>query len=1332
MTYPKGKIIFDNDFENHNMKHLLNALICLFWLNSSIIASADNNLIHIPIHQISTDNGLSHTTVNTIYRDELGFVWIGTTDGLNRYDGHSITTYRYDITDDKSIKANNIRHICGNRNGHIYIKGQNSLIVYDQRKEEFRTIHEDAVSAITYHDGLYYASGNSIYRINQTGKEECIYTHIASNNCKITQIIFDSAGNLTFTTSSDEIIQTTPKNKANRFKLENIYALDIDSFGNTWVSTRTSGFARIDRNGQLHEYRFKGNSRQTSDRNNVRSVVHAYGNKYYIGTYDGLILYDIITHEIQPLTYDLRKGFENHAVRTLFRDENLLFIGTFHAGIQYYNLEEVFQQTFSPAFHQGTLSSPIISAVCKDIRGILWIGSISGGLNVIDPENKINSHLQQRIKTCKTLYNVKSMYYDAEEDVLWIATFSEGIVRIGISQNTFDEIPLHTPIQNIAKILPLDKENLILCSTIDGLYKLDKHSMKISSLQTRFGLNNIGIINDIALNANILWMCTDYQVLKVDINKGYITKRYSTDTFPGMLGEHTNRCLYCDKDGRLWVGTSGAGIFTYDPDTDAFINCTSGKYKGNNFINNITEGYQSDELLYFATNDGISILNRNTQHFDIVNRSSILPLSITDFVYISTDSTIYCSGMQGLYAAPENILSKNTGTRNRFQISGLRINNQKVNPGNSETSPLKESVLYQNSITLQHSVSSVTFEIANCSLDLSSNLAYEYKLEGFDQEYIKAYSNTISYTNLTPGNYILYIRPQGSDNIVEEFHINILPPFYARWWFVLSMILLICAIAYLTGTYYINKRQLRRQLLEAQREKELTQAKVEFFANVSHEFRTPLTLINSYLEVMLLSNGISPENYKNINGALSNTTKLKEIINEFIDASKTDGQIRLNMTYSFIKPFVYEYYTVFSDYAQQKDITLEFDCKVEEYIQIAFDRIHIGRALSNLISNAFKYTGAKGLIRLEIYQDAEFVHICVHDNGKGIKKDDLDNVFQRFWQDKDANEGLLIKGSGIGLSYVKTIVEKHNGKVDVTSIPDISTRFTISLPISNNLCAYVPPFSNILDNEDSIETAFESSIDAGERHNILIIEDNTELRNLLQRIFSKQFNVFVAGDGAAALSLVENTAVDLVLSDVMMPNMSGIEFCNILKSQPSTSHIPIILLTALNAEGSIIKGLNTGADDYITKPFSAKILLAKCHNILNVRKQLQEKYLDSAKSDINILTESTIDNDILQRAIQIIESNISAPTFDIIDFAQELGLSRTSLFNKIKSLTGMTPNNFMIDIKLKHAARNLLKNSSDNISDIAYACGFNTLSHFNKLFKKTYGMTPSEYRSSKG
>ena len=1302
-------------------------LMSVFCMLTGFLCHANDDVIHLPINQISTDNGLSHTTVHSIYRDEFGFVWVGTTDGLNRYDGHSVTVYRYDSSDDNSIKANNISEICGDRNGHIYIRGQKSLIQFDLCKEAFKTVHNEGISAITYHDGLYYASDNRVYKILNDGSEELIYT--CSDRREVRQIRFDANNNLVILTGSDLIIRIAPDGSSSEYQLENIYAIDCDPSGNTWICTRTSGFACIDRKGQIETYTFKGNSRQAADRNNVRSIVHARGTHYYIGTYDGLILYDVSTNEVKVLTYDLSKGFKNHAVRMLYKDENLLFIGTYHAGFQYYNTEERFQKAFAPAFHHGALSSPIISAVCKDNRGILWIGSISGGLTVMDPEKKIAQQLHKRIDSCRMLYNIKSMHYDAQEDVLWIATFSEGIVRIGISDNSFNEIPLKSPIQNIAKIIELDRNRLILCSTIDGLYSLNRNSYSISSLKDNFGLNNIGVINDIALQGNNLWLCTDYEIHKIDINQARITHSYSTDGFPGMLGEHTARCIYSSKNGDIWVGTSGAGVYRYDQAHDSFVSCISGDYKGNNFINNITEGYLSDDRLYFSTNDGISILNRQSHNIEVINRTSILPLSITDFVYVSADSTIYCTGMEGLYSANEDILSKGNNKRNRFIITGLRINNQRVSPDNAESSPLSSSTLFQKSITLENSTSSIAFEIANTSLDPTSNLSFEYKLEGFDNDYIRAYNNTISYTNLTPGSYTLKIRPLGATDDVEHMHIEILPPIYARWWFILIVFVVAGVVIYLATTHYINKRQLNKKLKEAEREKEITQAKVDFFANVSHEFRTPLTLINSYLEVMLLSNNILPEHYKNINGALANTTKLKEMINEFIDASKSDGQIRLNMTYSSVQSFVYEYYTVFSDYAQQKKIKLEFVSTINENTTIAFDRIHIGRALSNLITNAFKYTCADGVIKFEVTQDEKYIHICVEDNGKGIKKDDLSNVFQRFWQDKDANEGLMSKGSGIGLSYVKTVVEMHNGKVAVSSVPGISTRFTISLPIINSLCAYVPPFSHILDKDDSINFDNDSILITEDRSNIMIIEDNDELRNLLQRIFSRQFNVITAQDGSIALSLVEDNQIDLVISDVMMPNMSGIEFCNILKSQPSTSHIPVILLTAINAEGSIIKGLNTGADDYIVKPFSAKILLAKCHNILAIRQQLQQKYQTSTESDVNILTESTIDNDILQRAIQIIESNISAPTFDIIDFAQELGLSRTSLFNKIKSLTGMTPNNFMIDIKLKHAAT-LLKRGNENVSNIAYSCGFNTLSHFNKLFKKTYGMTPSEYRNS--
>lgn len=1308
-------------------------LISIYTLLSSlaIVGRAETNSIHIPIQQISTDNGLSHTTVLSIYRDEFGFVWIGTTDGLNRFDGHSVTTFRYDSEDDTSIKANNITEICGNGNGLIYIKGQKCLISYDLRKERFKTIHEDGINAITYSNGLHYASGNMVFRINPDNSEECIYKHNEPTHISTIRVIrFDTEGNMFIATSSNDIIRVSPDGRQRKFRFENIYSLDTDEYGNTWVSTRTSGFIRIDPDGNCSEYIFKGNSQQALDRNNVRSVVHAYGSKYYIGTYDGLLLYDITDGEIQSLTYDLRRGFENHAVRLLYKSGNLLFIGSFHAGFQYYNTEEGFQQTFAPAFHHGTLSSPIISSVCKDIRGILWIGSISGGLTVIDPERRIDPGLHRKIKSCKMLYNIKGMHYDRVSDELWITTFSEGLVRIDISDNTLEEISLGEPIQNIIKIMPLDQDRLILCSTIDGLFSLNKKTMKISSLNSSFGLGNIGVINDIAVYDDKLWICTDNQILKIDLASNRIINKYSTSTFPGMLAEHTIRCIFCRSNGELWAGTSGAGIFRYDCEHDSFINCTAGKYHGNNFINHITEGNLYQNRLYFATNDGISILDTENCHFDIINRSSMLPLSITDFVYVSDDSTIYCSGMQGLYAAKEETISKSDPQNPRFLITGLMVDNQKVVPDDNDSSPLAVSTLFQKSITLKHSISSVAFEVANSSLDPSSNLSFEYMLEGFDTEFIKPYSNTIHYTNLTPGRYTLHVRSYGSDIDSEKMDIRILPPVYARWWFICAIILLSCIITYTITSYYINKRQLNDKLREAEREREMTQAKVEFFANVSHEFRTPLTLINSYLEVMLLSNSMSPENYRNLNGALANTTKLRDMINEFIDASKSDGQIRLNMTYSFVRSFVYEYYTVFADYAQQKNINLVFESNVDENLSVAFDRIHIGRALSNLITNAFKYTSGSGTIKFEISQDKEYLHICVEDNGRGIQKEDIGNVFRRFWQEKDANEGLAAKGSGIGLSYVKTIVELHNGKVGVSSVPGVSTRFTISLPINNSLCGYVPPFSSVIDAEEDIDQLTEREEGASDRYNVMIVEDNDELRGLLQRIFSNHFNVITAPDGAIALSTIEQNPVDLVVSDVMMPNMSGIELCNILKSQPSTSHIPVVLLTALNAEGSIIKGLNTGADDYITKPFSTKILVARCNNILAMRKQLQLKYQVSAESNIEMLTENHIDSDILQKAIQIIESNLSAPSFDIIDFAQELGLSRTSLFNKIKSLTGMTPNNFMIDIKLKHAANSLLKNGSDNVSNIAYACGFNTLSHFNKLFKKTYGMTPSEYRAS--
>ena len=1296
------------------------------------------NVKHVPIHQISTDNGLSHTIINSIYRDEFGFAWIGTIDGLNRYDGHSITTFRYDREDPYSIKANFISEVCGDKNGHIYIRGQHCLISFDMRTERFHTIHESGINAITWHDALYYATNNAVFRINNESDEECIYQHLEPEYISsIQNICFDSAGNLTLLTSSDEVIRISGNGKRLRHSFSQLYDLNPDEYGNIWVSTRTSGFHKIDRNGECTSYTFKGTSQKILDRNNVRAVIHAYGSKYYVGTYDGLLLFDTVTGDVTSVTYDLQKGFDNRAVRTLYYDNGILFIGTYHAGFQYFNTKEDFQQTFYPAARQNAISSPIISSVCKDRRNVLWIGSISGGLTIMDPDNKIRHDLRNRIESCKVLNNIKNLHYDYIEDILWVATFSEGVVKIDFGRNSLQEIsPYHksgeSPIQNIVRILPYDSRHLLLCSTIDGIFSLDTESLKMTSLKPIYGAAGFGIINDIAVNGDILWMCYDNSVVQVDLARQEIVQTYPTCDFPDMLAEHRTTRIFCSKNGDIWVGTSGAGLFRYDKTGDRFICCRTDNSKDNGFINDICEGFLSDDLLYLATNDGISIYSISTGHVKAINRNSNLPLTITDFIYTYPDSTLYCSGMQGLYASKEETLSDTRSNRHDLFITGIWIDNSRVVPDDSESALLHSSTLFQKSVTLRHSVSSVAFEIANSGLEPSDNLSFEYMLKGYDSEFLKPYSNTISYTNLVPGRYTLYIRPSGAEEYTQEMSLRILPPIYARWWFILALFIITGIILYVVIMHYENRRKLNIKLKEAERDREVTQAKVEFFANISHEFRTPLTLIHSYLELMLQTPNISPESYRYINGAMANTAKLKDMTNEFINASKSDGQLHLSLTYSPVESFVNEYYAVFYDYAMQKDITLVFDSRIGSEVTIAFDRIHIGRALSNLISNAFKYTRGGGKIRLEITQDNEFVHICVEDNGIGIKENDLDNVFLRFWQDKQANEGLITKGSGIGLAYVKTILDMHNGKVSVSSTPDVSTRFTISLPKSNHMIGYIPPFSFIHDADEITDTThIDTEFTKNHDYSILIAEDNSELRQLLRRIFAPHYKVTLASDGAEALHIIEHDQPDLIVSDVMMPNMSGIELCNILKAQPQTSHIPVVLLTALNAEGSIIKGLNTGADDYVTKPFSARILLARCYNILHIRKQLQEKYQNSADSAVDILTDSQIDNEILQKAVQIIEANISAPAFDITDFAQELGLSRTSLFNKIKSLTGMTPNNFIIDIKLKHAATSLRKHPDGNISTIAYACGFNTLSHFNKLFKKTYGITPTQYRNKK-
>ena len=606
--------------------------------------------------------------------------------------------------------------------------------------------------------------------------------------------------------------------------------------------------------------------------------------------------------------------------------------------------------------------------------------------------------------------------------------------------------------------------------------------------------------------------------------------------------------------------------------------------------------------------------------------------------------------------------------------------------------------------------------------------AFEYSLEGFDNGFITARGNHITYTNLTVGRYTLVIRgtiPQSNGDYPEtRMSITIYPPFWKSWWFI-TIITLLCLV--LTSIFVLNSlRSARlRTLLEIEKrekehEKKLAKAKALFLTNISHEFRTPLTLINSHVEILMQKNTLEPEIYNNVLGAYRNSQKLRTMVDEFIDLNRTDmTEISLMLSPYQANSIVNEIYILFKDYAESRGIRYTFNpCKNEPWINVDYSQM--SRAVTNLVSNAFKYTHDE--ISISVESDEATVSIRVKDNGVGIEKKNLKKVFERFWQEDRANQISAVKGSGIGLSYADDIITRHGGSISVESTPDVSTVFIISL----QRCEPVSVGMTICSNEDEDhEYMTDMPIQST---TVLIVEDNQEVMQVLSHIFGPYYNIITAVNGHEGLEKAAKLQPELIVSDVMMPVMSGIEMCHMLKSNFATSHIPIILLTALGTEAHTLEGLSNGADDYVTKPFNSKILLARCNNLIKSRKSIQEHYTHDASATVQELTDNPVDIKLLNEAVTIIEANINDSDFDILFFARQLCLSRTQLFKKIKSLTGMTPNMFVLSIKLKRASQEILAHPGENIADIAYRCGFNTPSYFIKCFRKFYGMTPLAFR----
>ena len=649
---------------------------------------------------------------------------------------------------------------------------------------------------------------------------------------------------------------------------------------------------------------------------------------------------------------------------------------------------------------------------------------------------------------------------------------------------------------------------------------------------------------------------------------------------------------------------------------------------------------------------------------------------------------------------------------------------------------------------------SLYFEFASFNYNNDRNRLFEYRLEGFDKAWTQTTGTTITYTNLPPGEYILRARPlAGKENLDEEVHLNIhvSAPFYATVW--AYFFYLLCLLGVMIAFIRFKTRQaalkssLEFERKEKERIEELNQVKLRFFTNISHEFRTPLTLILGQIEV-LMQMDLGTTIYNRILRIYKNAWHMRNLISELLDFRKQEqGYLKLKVEEQNLVTFTRQIYMCFYEYAQKKEITYRFD-NVEETISVWFDSKQLQKVIFNLLSNAFKYTPNKGSIRVEVRMLASQAIVSVCDTGVGIPEEHISKIFERFYQTDNSSSFTL--GTGIGLALAKGIMNMHHGKIDVESTVGKGTKFTLSLPLGNRhfsdeematvesresviISEAVPmlPFEQIMDVEEE-KTKVQENIKEEDKPIILLVDDNEELLSMLEDLFLPIYKVYIAHDGREGLEMARQIQPDLIISDVMMPEMSGKELCYKIKTNVELSHISVILLTAQTSVEYVVEGLMFGADDYVTKPFNVKVLIARCNNLIKNKKRLIAHYAGKT------ITESPVteainerDKELLAKCVNIIKENFENPAFDVTALASELCVGRSKLYMQFKQMTGLTPNEFILKIKLDEAM-SLLKNHPElNISEISIRLGFSSPRYFSKSFKAFFGVAPQTVRSRK-
>lgn len=1328
------------------------------------------------VHFTSSD-GLSQRSVADIIQDKNGYIWFGTRDGLNKYDGYKFVVYRHNLADSNSLSNSNIHSVYEDSDGGLWVGTERGLNKYNPVTDNFtrytlsnlsNSVADNVVRGITQINNqlLWVATENGIIQVNiHTNEIKRIQKHSSARNSlsdnNIRSFLKDKDGNVWICNTKYIDVYNTKdgffkrlkypqKTNNSRIHLNDLPTLFIDKKNALWLGYE-QGLALYDQSTESFiDFEFQHKKAITTS---TRTLCEDHFGNLWIGSYAGLYLLSNDRQELKHIVHDPDNAtsLSQNSIYKIIRDSRGdIWIGTWADGVNYYNQDNSAFKNIYSGNTNNKLNYKVVSGIAEDTGGNLWIGTEGGGLNFYDRNAQKFTYYKHHAHDPHSLSanNIKSVVIDRRGNI-WIGMHDGGLDFLNPKQKPFKFQQVDFPSdQNISlkayKVLTLFEDyngNIWIGTLTGGLIFYDVHKEVLSKID-----------KDIKTVMSIT-QTEDPNLLLIGGNNGLETIHIDTkkkqsihvkELAPNEPPPYVN-CIFVDPSNLYWIGTEGQGLHIYDPKEKTTISYSTKDGLPNDIIYGILP--DNNGKVWVSTNNGISQIETASNTIRNYNQSD--GLQGNEFNYGSFFKTgkkeLFFGGTNGLTYFDSKDLRQNTF------VPPINITNIDVN--NTFFSNITDSV---TTITLAYNANNFSIDFTSLSYMRPEKNEFAYKLEGNDENwnYIGNQRRAI-YTNIKQGEYVFKVIGANNDGIWNEhgatLHIHVLPAPWKTWWAYLLYFIL-CGSLFL----YIRKLILLRtkERKEKERLEEINQLKLQLFTDISHDFRTPLTLIISPLEKMADKKLGDSYIQRQHDIMLKNARMLLQLVNQILDFRKSEsGKLSLRATKNNIVPLIADVKKSFDTLAEKKNIQYRLINRSDD-IQVWFDKQKLKNILFNLLSNAFKFSHDNSDVTIYVSTTTKKVHarlinyvkISIVNFGPIIPQEHLKLIFEQFYQLDNRQQHW---GSGIGLALTKRLVEQHQGKIVANSSETKGTRFSVLLRLGNEhfekdecledrdvlesneenlFYTDVEEDKNYLQQQEEAEDNLSSVTSVHEKkQSLLIVEDNLDLQRFIKEIFNGKYAVYVAENGKEAFTIAHQEAIDLIISDVQMPIMDGFELCHHIKTTLLTSHIPVILLTAKTSSVHQEKGYRTGADAYITKPFNAEILSLRVDNLLKTRANLVRKFKQDTILEPKKLTISSPDELFLEKAIAIVEQHISNPDFNVSAFIDQMNMSRTVIYTKLKALTGQNLSTFIRIIRLKKAGT-LITQTQMNVSQVAYEVGFNDLKYFRESFKELYKVTPSEYK----